>query len=61
MPGGQASGQEWRKNFETVARAAFCGGALLICFYVTFSGNFPESSSKYATGLIGLIFGYYLK
>lgn len=54
-------GAEWRKNFDTVARAVLCGTTIAICLYVTFSGQFPENSIKYATGLTGLIFGYYLK
>ena len=56
-----AGGPQWRKDFETVARAALCGGTLIVCLYVTFSGQFPENTVKYATGLTGLIFGYYLK
>ena len=56
-----AGGAEWRKNFETVARAVLCGVTLLVCFYVTFSGQFTEENIKYATGVSGLIFGYYLK
>jgi len=56
-----AGGAQWRKDFETVARFALCAGTVAICLYVTFSGQFPESSIKYATGLTGLIFGYYLK
>ncbi len=56
-----AGDAEWRRNFETVARAVLCGVTVAICLYVTFFGQVPESSIKYATGLIGLIFGYYLK
>lgn len=52
---------EWRKDFETVFRAVLCAALLIVCVYVTFSGRFPEGSIKYATGLIGLILGYYLK
>jgi len=56
-----AGGAQWRKDFETVVRAVLCVLTLVVCFYVTFSGAFPESSVKYATGVTGLIFGYYLK
>ena len=56
-----AGGAQWRKDFETVVRAVLCVLTLVVCFYVTFSGQFPEDSIKYATGLSGLIFGYYLK
>lgn len=54
-------GAQWRKDFETVARAVFSGGALIFCFYVVFSGHFPDHNVKYATGIIGFILGYYLK
>jgi hypothetical protein len=56
-----AGGHDWRKNFEAVTRAIFSGVLLVVCLYVTFFGEFPESSIKYATGLMGLILGYYLK
>lgn len=54
-------GAQWRKDFETITRTVFCAATLMVCLYVTFSGQFPETSVKYATGLIGLILGYYLK
>jgi hypothetical protein len=54
-------GPQWRKDVETVVRAALGTIVLIVCLWVVFSGNYSEVQVNFASGLIGAILGYYLK
>ena len=54
-------GPQWRRDFDTVVRAFFCGVVLVVCLWVVFSGNFSQTQVQFASGFIGAILGYYLR
>jgi uncharacterized membrane protein len=50
-----------RERWIFVARAAVSAVVLITSLYVILSGRYPDATTKWAFGMVGLVVGYWLR
>ncbi|MGA7869324.1 MAG: hypothetical protein WCA22_00355 [Candidatus Binatus sp.] len=54
-------GADWRKTIVLFAQLGVSATILSVCSYVMISKQYPDDYVKWASALIGVVVGYWLK
>jgi uncharacterized membrane protein len=50
-----------RERWHFVGRVAVSAIVIVACLYVVLKGSYPDATTKWAYGMIGLVVGYWLR